>query len=92
MKLFDSPHVLIFANFPPDFAQLSLDRWVLVDLSGVGCCRFVSTPQARPPRVPGKQQEKQERRQPTSDGERRLARPGRDGKGQPSPVVLLQYD
>lgn len=27
MKIFDSPHVIVFANFPPDVENLSADRW-----------------------------------------------------------------
>lgn len=27
MKLFNSPHVVVFSNFQPDFLKLSLDRW-----------------------------------------------------------------
>lgn len=27
MKIFDSPHVVIFANFPPEKNSMSLDRW-----------------------------------------------------------------
>lgn len=28
----NSPHVLIFSNFPPDTSQLSKDRWVIINL------------------------------------------------------------
>lgn len=31
-KLFNSPHVLIFANFPPAVDQLSPDRWNIIQL------------------------------------------------------------
>lgn len=31
-KVFNNPHVLIFANFPPDEDKLSLDRWVVTRL------------------------------------------------------------
>lgn len=27
MKVFNPPHLIIFANFPPEFTKLSLDRW-----------------------------------------------------------------
>lgn len=30
---FDSPHVLVTANFWPDLTSMSLDRWILFDLS-----------------------------------------------------------
>lgn len=33
MKLFNSPHVIVFANEPPDLTELSADRWNVVDLS-----------------------------------------------------------
>jgi len=33
MKLFNSPHVMIFANFRPNLSALSEDRWILVDLN-----------------------------------------------------------
>lgn len=32
MKVFDIPHVIVFANFPPDYSKLSQDRWVVRDL------------------------------------------------------------
>jgi len=32
-KMFDSPHVICMANFPPDLTQLSVDRWVLINLT-----------------------------------------------------------
>jgi len=28
-RLFPPPHVIIFANFLPDFTKLSADRWVI---------------------------------------------------------------
>lgn len=31
-KLFNSPHVIVFANFPPDESALSNDRWVIKEL------------------------------------------------------------
>lgn len=33
VKLFPPPHVIIFANFLPDYGKLSLDRWVVRHLS-----------------------------------------------------------
>jgi len=32
MKLFNSPHLFIFANDPPNTEKLSMDRWEIVDL------------------------------------------------------------
>ena len=32
-KIFDSPHVIVFANFKPDMTQLSKDRWSIRELS-----------------------------------------------------------
>lgn len=32
MKIFDSPHVIVFANFPPRKESMSLDRWVITHL------------------------------------------------------------
>lgn len=29
---FETPHVIIFANFPPEYHQLSLDRWWVLDI------------------------------------------------------------
>ena len=32
MKVFEVPHVIIFANFYPNLKALSMDRWLIVDL------------------------------------------------------------
>ena len=32
MVLFDSPHIIIFANFPPEEGKLNADRWNIVNL------------------------------------------------------------
>lgn len=32
MKRFNSPHVIVFANFMPDQTKMSKDRWVIIDL------------------------------------------------------------
>ena len=34
-KIFDIPHVVVFANFEPDYAALSMDRWIIHDLDKV---------------------------------------------------------
>ena len=31
-KIFDVPHVIVFANFEPDFEALSKDRWIIYNL------------------------------------------------------------
>lgn len=36
MKSFDTPHVIIFANFEPDYTKLSRDRWRIVRFSDAG--------------------------------------------------------
>lgn len=33
MRIFDIPHVFIFANFAPDMNKLSEDRWVIINLT-----------------------------------------------------------
>lgn len=33
MKIMDPPHVLVFANFTPNYEALSKDRWVVTELS-----------------------------------------------------------
>lgn len=35
MKLFNCPHVVIFANFAPDYESMSADRWVVTQLDSV---------------------------------------------------------
>lgn len=37
MKIFNSPHVIVFANFKPRFESLSEDRWNLITLSEPKC-------------------------------------------------------
>lgn len=32
MKWFNPPHVIVFANFEPDYTRMSMDRWVVIDL------------------------------------------------------------
>lgn len=32
MRLFNSPHIIIFSNFPPELSKLSKDRWDVVEL------------------------------------------------------------
>jgi len=42
-KVFNSPHILVFANFLPNFSSLSLDRWRVHDLNdseGVGLTEY----------------------------------------------------
>lgn len=34
-KQFRIPHVVVLANWRPDFAKLSLDRWLIVELDGI---------------------------------------------------------
>lgn len=31
--IFEPPHVIVFANFDPDYSQFTDDRWVVIDLS-----------------------------------------------------------
>lgn len=31
-KIFNNPHVMIFANFEPNFSAMSSDRWIVIDL------------------------------------------------------------
>jgi len=33
MKIFNPPHVVVFANFSPDLSAMSRDRWQIIDLS-----------------------------------------------------------
>ncbi len=33
MVLFDSPHVMVFANWPPDLSKLSADRWSVREIN-----------------------------------------------------------
>jgi len=35
MVRFNKPHVVVFANAPPDVTAMSLDRWVIEELSGI---------------------------------------------------------
>lgn len=32
VKLFNPPHILVFANFEPDFSAMSADRWKIINL------------------------------------------------------------
>lgn len=32
MCIFNSPHIFVFANFPPDFEAMSADRWVVTEI------------------------------------------------------------
>lgn len=34
-KIFTPPHVMVFANFAPDLAKFSADRWVVIELNSV---------------------------------------------------------
>lgn len=43
LKTFKVPHVLVFANYPPEEDQLSQDRWNIINLS----CRKLSCPMAK---------------------------------------------
>lgn len=36
-KVFDSPHVIVMANFRPNIASLSLDRWQIHEMDTVDC-------------------------------------------------------
>jgi len=33
MKVFNSPHVIIFSNFPPNKSRASADRWVVTEIT-----------------------------------------------------------
>lgn len=33
MCIYNSPHIFVFANFPPDETQLSEDRWNIINIS-----------------------------------------------------------
>lgn len=52
MVRFNSPHVIVFANDPPELSKLSRDRWVVEDLSyltTIPLTRVVYSPPAQAP-------------------------------------------
>lgn len=36
-KFFDAPHIMVFANSPPDTTQLSMDRWIIREITAEDC-------------------------------------------------------
>ncbi len=36
-KFFDAPHIMVFANSPPDTTKLSMDRWIIREITDDDC-------------------------------------------------------
>jgi hypothetical protein len=37
LKVFPTPHVVVFANFKPDETKMSADRWIIQELDDSMC-------------------------------------------------------
>lgn len=69
MRVFATPHVVCFANSPPDQSRMSGDRWVVRELQGLDLCYSVplSTDANNPQEPPSDQPINQGLRDPSTE-------------------------